>query len=200
MTRNSSRQNRRSIAIFAVIFVVLLGVAALQGVGVSLRGMFGSKPTPDPFGGMPRVLTDFTVLDIQAIRIGSPLTGDELLLSRAEDGRWTAPDAEGELDGETATLIARTMVLLPYLETIHIKDDTVLADFGFVSQNPLALTVEVLLVDGTTHAVFFGGLTPLQDAFYMIVDDRNEIYLVMPQAVEFLRLQLRNPPINLTTD
>ncbi|MEL6272874.1 MAG: hypothetical protein AAFR22_23920, partial [Chloroflexota bacterium] len=188
---------RRLLLTLGLVFVVLVGILLLQIGGVP---QFGAQPTPDPFGDIQRVLTDFTVVDIQAVRIGSPNTGEEFLITRSSDGTWTAPDVAGTLDAEVATAIARTMVILPYSGTVPLQEDTELAQFGFVVQNPRAVSVEILLVDGSTHALFFGGLTPLQDAFYAIVDEREQLYLVDPRAVEFLRLQLRNPPVNLTTE
>lgn len=192
-------KNRRTLIIFGGLFVGLLLIAALQTEGI--RQQFFAEPTPtQAFDDLPRVLRDFTVLDIQAIRIGSPYAEVNFVISRTEDGAWTAPEADGELDRDTATLIARTMVLLPYSEVIPITDETDLEEFGFTDENPFALTAEVLLIDGTTHALFFGGLAPLQTGIYTVVDERDEIYLVEPRAVEFLRAQLRNPPINLTTE
>lgn len=198
------RNNRTTIYILATVFALLIVVVILQGTGAPIIGLRQPTPTADPNAdllNMPRVLTDFTVLDIQAVRIGSPFNDTEFVISRTSDGSWRAPDVTaGTLNIETATLIARTTVLLPYTDTITIDNDIELAEFGFVGQNPGALQVEILLVDGTTHAIFFGGLTPTFDAIYTIVDDRDEIYLVEPRAVEFLRFQLTNPPINLTTE
>jgi len=198
-------KNRRTTIILGVVFAVLLIIVVLQSTGFNPQQLTAlvsrqATPTADPFGGLPRVLTDFTVLDIQAIRLGSPNTGDTLLISRTEQGTWVAPERDGQLDAETATLIARTMVLLPYSDAFPMPPEEELAQFGFVGQNPRAVTVEILLVDGTTHALFFGGLTPMEDGFYTVVDGRDTIYLVEPRAVEFLRLQLRNPPVNLTTE
>ncbi|MEM6529609.1 MAG: hypothetical protein AAF653_15025 [Chloroflexota bacterium] len=190
-------KGRRLLLTLGGVFVLLIVVFLLQVGGVP---QFGARPTPDPFGDIQRVLDNFSVVDIQAVRIGSPNTGQEFLITRSSDGTWTAPEAAGTLDTEVATTIARTMVLLPYTDTVPFQEDTELAQFGFVVQNPRAVTVEILLVDGSAHALFFGGLTPLQDAFYTIVDERDEIYLVEPRAVEFLRFQLRNPPVNLTTE
>jgi hypothetical protein len=198
-------KNRRTLLILGGAFALLLLVVILQGTGINagrVTRLVSGAPTPttDPFSGMPRVLTDFTVLDIQAVRIGSPNTGDSLLISRTAEGTWEAPESDGDLDAETATLIARTMVLLPFFDTFPLPPEEELAQFGFVRQNPRAVTVEILLVDGTTHALFFGGLTPNEDAFYTVVDERETVYLVEPRAVEFLRLQLRHPPVNLTSE
>lgn len=192
-------KNRRTLIIFGVVFVALMGIAALQTEGI--RRQLFPEPSPTPsFEDLPRVLRDFTVLDIRAVRIGSPFANVDFLISRDDNGAWTAPEADGDLQDDAGTLIARTMVLLPYDETIPITEDTDLEQFGFTDQNPYSLTAEVLLVDGTSHALFFGGLAPMQTGIYTVVDERDTIYLVEPRAVEFLRAQLRNPPINLTTE
>jgi len=142
----------------------------------------------------------FTVQDIAAIRLGSPSVEQDLLLVRDTDGRWTAPDYEGGLDVETATLIARTIVILPYSDVIPLDDEADMMAFGLAENNLGALTVEILLRDESAHALFFGGLTPIQDGYYTLVDEQARMYVVEPRAVEFLRVQLRNPPINLTTE
>jgi hypothetical protein len=193
--------NRRTLIILGGLFLGLLAVVIIQntGVEVSLPGRTTATPE-DPFLNIPRVFEDFTVLDIQAIRIQTPDGSSQLLLTRNEEGIWTAPSMAGELETETATLIARTLVLLPYYDTIPITEETNIAQFGFVEDNPLALSVETLLVDETPHAFLVGSLTRDQTGFYVLVDDRETIYVVEPRAIEFLRFQLTNPPTRLTSD
>lgn len=192
--------NRRALFGLGIVFVLLLGVVVLQSQGVFTRLSTPPTSTPNPlvqesvFGGA------FTVQDITAIRLGSPSVEQDLLLVRQGEGIWNAPDYDGTVDGETARLIAQTLVILPYSETVPMTDDTSLGAFGLAENNVGALTVEILLRDETAHALFFGGLTPLQDGYYTLVDEHDDVYVVDPRAVEFLRVQLRNPPINLTTE
>jgi len=192
--------SRRTLVVLGGVFVMLLGIVFLQGSGIFSQPIVAPTPTP----GEPEAQTvfggEFTAQEIAAIRVGNPASGEELLLVRGDDGAWTAPDLQGELDAETVAVIAGTMELLPYSGTVPITGETELAAFGLADNNRSVLSVQVLLANQEAHALLFGGLTPIQDAYYSIVDDRDLIYLIDPRPVEFLRLQLRNPPVNLTSD
>ncbi len=190
--------NRRMLTALGVIFLGLIGLFFYQEYDArNRREQAAAVPTQPPVSieDLPLVFTSFSVLDIQAVRIESTTTDEVFAISRAEDGTWTAPGSEGELDADTATLIARTMVLLPYQQRVATDATTDFESYGFSELNPIGIFVQILLADGTTHAFAVGSRTPTQDAFYVLVDERDAIYLVEPRAIEFLRVQLRNPPI-----
>ena len=134
------------------------------------------------------------VLDIQAIRLENPLTGATFTISRASDGTWTAPESDQTLDTDVATMIAQTIVLLPYEGIVTLTEDSDLDTYGFQSQP--RLFVQVLMSNGDAHIVAIGEVTPSQAAFYALVDERNEVYLLDGRAVAYLLTTLESPPVS----
>ncbi len=177
---------RRTLVIFALIFLVLLALTLVQNRQVA------EQPTPTPEVTFFRVFPDIAVLDIQAIRLRNPAGDESFTISRAEDGTWQAPEFEGTLDENAASSIARTMVLLPYTRTLPLEADTPLDTYGF--QPTPVLMVEFILVTGEVHAVAVGFRTPSETGYYAIVDDRPDLYVLERAAVDFLILVLRQPP------
>lgn len=201
-------RNRRTLIILATVFVSLLVAVILQGrlqtnptatapPGVALTPV----ATPGELAELPRVFEDFRVADIMRLRLAEPNGEASLTLERSGDGSgWTAPDVDGELDPEAAQSIVGTVVLLPYLDIASASPETNLAEYGFVTSNTLAISVEVVLVDGEQHMIFLGGRNPEGNGFYAIVDQREGFYILDARPIEFLRQQLRNPPTRLTTN
>jgi hypothetical protein len=180
---------RRTLVILAAVFAILLVVTLLQNQG---RVLVPSAPTRLPTGIYRRVFPEMAVLDIQAIRLENPQTAATFTISRAPDGRWTAPDSDRTLDTDVATTIAQTIVLLPYEGTVTLTEDSDLEGYGF--QSDPRLFVQVLLSNGDAHIVAIGELTPSAAAFYALVDERDEVYLLDARAVAYLVTMLEAPP------
>lgn len=184
-------RNRRTLFLFIIIFAALVIVAYLQ-----------TRPAPPPPATavptpfLERIFPELAVLDIQAIRLEDPADGRVFTISRGPTGEWTAPDSEGVLDAGAATQIARTIALLPYQRTLEITDETDLAEFGF---DPNAqLFIQIVRMDGSANIVAVGGLTTSQVAYYSLVDEREELYLIESGPIRFLLDFLDTPPLNLT--
>jgi hypothetical protein len=147
-------------------------------------------------GTLLRVFPELAVLDIQAMRLEDLTTNTRLTLARDDNGEWTAPELEGELDSEAVSGIARTFALLPYGRSINILNDTEFADFGF---NPTGqLLFQILKHDGESHVIAVGNLTNSETSYYTLVDERDEIFEVQRGPIDFLRNHILSPPINLT--
>ncbi len=183
-------KSRRNLFILAAVFAILLVVTLLQNQRMVL---VPGAPTPLPTGIYRRVFPQMAVLDIQAIRLENPQSGDNFTISRAADGTWTAPDSEQMLDTEVATTIAQTVVLLPYEGTVTLTEDSDLEGYGF--QSDPRLFIQVLLSNGDAHIVAIGELTPSAAAFYALVDERDEVYLLDARAVAYLLTTLESPPL-----
>jgi hypothetical protein len=174
------KRDRRTLLILFGVFVALALLVTLQA----------RPPETSPYS-TERVFRGFSVDDIQAVRLHSEPESLTFTISRAADGAWTAPDASGRLNTDVAEVIARTMILLPYVTLLEAGDD--LSVYGFV---PLAgLGVEFVLSDGTAHAVVVGFRNPTETGYYALVDERPEIYILERAAVDFLISVLRSPPI-----
>jgi hypothetical protein len=181
---------RRNIVILAMVFAILLIITVLQNEQIVFSP---GAPTPFPTGVYRRVFPEMAVLDIQAIRLENPVSGVTFTISRASDGTWTAPESEQTLDTDVATMIAQTMVLLPYEGTVTLTEDSELVTYGFQTQP--RLLVQVLMSNGDAHIVAVGEVTPSQAAFYALVDERDEVYLLDGRAVAYLLTTLESPPL-----
>lgn len=174
------------------IFLVLVAIRVVVSV-IQQRTAEDSEQYRTPIYDL--VFTDFETADIQAIRLQSPNGERSFTIARAADGiSWIAPENEGVLDQNIANGIATTMILLPSFRAIPITDEINLVDYGF---NPAGyMFITVLLVDGTSHIVAIGGMNIMETAYYALVDERPEIYVVERAAIAFLIAQLVETPIN----
>lgn len=179
--------SRLIISLF-VAFVVLLVVALVQPHN-GFRRLPNVEDAAMANGGL--VFGDFLEGDVIAVRLGDG--SSTLTIAQGVDG-WQEPDQNVQLDADTVTRILSTLVVLPYWETIAVNSEDTLQRFGFVEENPNLFSIEVILADGRTHAILAGSLAPTAEGIYTLVDERPIIYVIEPRALEFLRIQLMNPP------
>ncbi len=187
----------RLIPVLLILFALLAAAVALQNQHIVTPTPWPTiTPTPaispTPTGTLLRVFPDLAVLDIQAIRLQNIADGTEITLARDAAGNWTMPDTEQAVDSTGASAIARTLVLFPYAHSINILDDTKFSDYGF-DPNP-ELLISILKTDGETHTIAVGNLMDSALAYYVLVDERDEIFLVERGAVDFLRNSIASPP------
>lgn len=187
---------RRRLSILLGAFVLLLAIAFLQSRSNNQPQSTPAAPTVDltvtpTLPPLLRVFPDMTVLDIQAIRIEDPNTSDSVTLSRDASDNWTSPDIEGQLDNNKASDIARTIVLMPYSRSINITSETVLKDYGFDPNGQLF--VSLIMKNGDSHILAIGALSETEPIYYVLLDERDEIFEIERGAVEFLRNFLLSP-------
>jgi hypothetical protein len=183
--------NRRIVLIFGVVFATLIVITYLQNQSAT-------APTPIPtqarFESFIGHDLNMTVLDIQAIRLRDPQSGTSFVISRDSAGNWTAPDSEGSLDIDAASNIAKTVVLMPYKQTVALEMNSDLSQYGF--QPNASLLVDVVLGNTSDgHVIAVGSLSPDQLQYYVLVDDKPEVFLIERGAVDYLRSQLTKPPL-----
>ncbi|MCK6577177.1 MAG: DUF4340 domain-containing protein [Anaerolineae bacterium] len=178
-------QRRTGLLILMVVFVGLLLLTLAQ------PPLETSHQPLTPVAPFYRVFPDLAVLDIMAMRIRSPETDDTFTLLRNEQGEWQVADRSGTLEEGAGTVLARTMALLPY--TSEMQAEPNLATYGFTPEGVLA--IEIVLVDGGSHAVAVGFRTPTEQGYYAFVDDRPDLYILDRSAVDYLISQLRDPPV-----
>lgn len=174
------KRDRRVLILLGAVFVALAALVLLQG-----------QPAPTSPYSTARVFDGFTLDEIQAIRLRNPSGSETFMISRAVDGMWTAPEAAGTLNVGVADLIARTMILLPYINQLDRTGEP--EAYGFLPTAGLA--VEFILANGTTHAIIVGFRNPTETGYYAVVDNREEIYILERAAVDFLISVLRSPPV-----
>jgi hypothetical protein len=196
-------RNRIGLLVLLAVFVVLAVLTTLTSQppaeAPAPTATVEAEATPEATfeaGSLLRIFPDLRVLDIQAIRLEDLESSQQLTLTRAADGTWTAPDLEGTLDTEAATNIARTLVLLPYARSINIVPDTEFETYG-LAPTP-RLMFQILKTDGSSHVIAVGSLIDTEAAYYTLVDERDEIFQTERGAVDFLKNQIGTPPIRLT--
>lgn len=196
--------NRRTLFILLIAFVALIAVALFQTRQSSAPGSEATlAPSVRPTIDVAQVINAYTFMgqtlgmnvdDVTAVRLRDPVTKKTFALSRDSNGNWTAPDNPGMLDLTIAENIVKTVVLLPYESTIEVKPDTLLSDFGFRPDG--VFSIEILLRDNKTHAVSIGDLNTTSVSYYGLVDDKKVIYVMERRAIDYLWVQLRNPPVS----
>jgi hypothetical protein len=195
--------NRRTLFILLIAFMALMAIALFQTRQSSAPGSEATlDPSMQPTVNPDQFLSSYIQLgktlgmnidDITAIRLRSPQSQKTFTLSRDSAGNWTAPNNPGTLDLTTADNIAKTVVLLPYEKTIEVKPDTILADFGFRPDG--VFSIEILLRDNKSHAITIGDLNASEVSYYGLVDDKSLIYIMERRAIDYLWIQLRQPPV-----
>lgn len=178
-------RGRVTLLVLLLIFAVLVALTLVQS------NMPSATPTPSA-RPLYLVYDDLPVLSMLAIRLRIPGEEGGLTLVRDEAGTWTRADGMA-IDADTASSIARTVALLPYLRTITPEGDD-LSAFGFLPRGIFG--IEAVLVDGTTAAIEIGDLARSDDGYFAVVDDRPDIYLLHRPAVDFLiqQYQQRDDP------
>lgn len=192
-------RNRRTAPILFVVFLALVGLLVMQNNQITEEAQRPPTPTPTPEsagGTLLRIFPELRVVDLQAIRIEDPNTGENVSISRDSEGVWQSLDPAQTLERTDASSIARTIILLPYNKSVNILNETKFADYG-LDDSPYLL-LQFVLVDGSGHGIIVGDLTPSGEAYYSLVDDRDEIYEIERGPIEFLLDFVLLPPVNLT--
>lgn len=179
---------RRTLLGLLIIFAVLLVITFLLSGADTQEAARHQSELP-----FDRVFADWTENDIQAVRLQNA-EGDRFLtiVWDTQSNQWLTPDMPGTLDQQAATLIGRTMVLLPYDRTIEVMRASDLPAYGF--EPTPTLLIQIVLTNGEQHGVIVGGLSSSGNSYYGLVDNRPAIYLLQSPAIEFLLNLLETPP------
>jgi hypothetical protein len=180
--------NRRVVLVFLVVFAALVILVVLQNRQLSQQPAPGETPFI-----VARALPDIDSADeIQAIRLQDPSSEAVFVLNRTEIG-WEAPETEGELNQAAAEAIATTVALLPVQRLLPPEED--LSVYG-LSEAGSTLFIQVVLTDGSGHAVAVGALSAAGTTYYALVDENEAVFILERGAVDFLQVALRNPPVS----
>lgn len=185
----------RTVSVLAGIFVFLVVIFILQEQNHSEDSSQPLVPSPASTVTFQRIFPELAVLDLAAIRLFDPATEQDFTMARdGGTGEWEVLSHDGTLNAEMATLIARTVVLLPYRRSIAIEEDADLAPYGFHPTGDFL--IQFTTIDNQQHIVAIGA--PVLDipTFYGLVDDRPEVYLIERAAVDFLLENFVNPPLD----
>lgn len=188
------------LTLLGIFFILALAITATEPpapAAIPASATPTPTPTPEiPSGTLLRVFPELTVLEIQAIQLQNLEIDREFTLARDAEGNWIAPDLEGEVDSASASSIARTLALLPYGRSLNILPETRFTEYGLAPRPRLIFTI--LKVDGSSHVIAVGNLTDTQHAYFVLADDRDELFQVERGPVDFLANFIVSPPIRLT--
>jgi hypothetical protein len=182
--------NRRILLILGVVFIALVIITFAQQQAATVIPI----PTDARYTSFIGLDLNMTVLDIQAIRLRDPQSDTSFVISRDASGNWTAPDSEGSLDTTTASNIAKTVVAMPYKQAVNLETNPDLAQYGFQPNGSLLVDV-VLKNSSDGHVIAVGGLSPTGLEYYVLVDDKPQVFLIERGAVDYLKSQLTKPPL-----
>jgi hypothetical protein len=127
---------------------------------------------------------------IQAVRIEVPGTERALTIARQADGSWIIPGEDDDLDPGQAEAVLTTLALLPYYQRLPGAAEGDRREYGY---NPLgSLLIQIIMRDGSQHALAVGSLSPTRDSYYIILDTTPDIYVVERRAVDFLYVIMRD--------
>lgn len=170
-----------------LLLCLLVGLATWQARSIS--------PAPTPVATAPSrhtlVFENMPVRSILGIRLSEPNSEVSLILLRDSIGNWQLPTEFPHITSDIATLIARTFALLTYFDSFSFDTSQDLTQYGFINGSPLTLSTEIILTDGTTHAMQVGDLSGTGSGYYALVDGQPRLYLLEPKAIEFLIQHLR---------
>jgi hypothetical protein len=178
-------QRRILFGLGAMFFALLALVAFLN------RPTTPNAPTTIDFA---TVFSDFTVDDIQAIRLEDPRNPRSFTLQRDEDAAWIAPENAGTLNLEIADLLAQTVTIIPYQRIIPLAENANMGDYGFTPSGRLLL--QIVVRDGRQYGMIVGGRTPADSGYYALVDNRPELYILERGAIDFMISSLITPPVS----
>jgi hypothetical protein len=183
--------NRRLIGTLLLIFAVLVVIRLLQLNPAPAQQ--AAQPTANSAYAFLGLRINLPASDIQAVRLREPASNKSFVITRSLDGTWTAPESQGRLDQAAASNIAKTVVLMPYSRSIPQAQQSRLSEYGFGDTG--TLSVEVVTTDGGGHAFAVGNLVTSGLEYYVLVDNLPEVFIVDRRAVDYLLVQLRNPPL-----
>ncbi|PJF31622.1 MAG: hypothetical protein CUN52_02685 [Phototrophicales bacterium] len=182
-----------------VIFIVLAILVVIQ----EPRNPSAIQPTAQPTDqtnqgfGDNRVYIGLDASAIQAIRLLDPNSGQSVTFARNPIRLWTLPFIEGvSLDQTAMQDIERTLVIMPYAHQF-IPEAQRLTEYGFLSDGRHYFSVLFTMDDGTTHTISIGNPTEFNGraVYYAVVDEREEMYLIYREPIDFLTQQFLKPPI-----
>jgi len=198
--------DRRTIMIFAVVFVLLFATVVWQGVQLTRQPNPTGTNAPQQtqpannsgLGELPLVFPDMATIAIQRIEFTNPDQTQSFTLTR-DQNTWVLNTEDGGIPAdEEGRALAQTISILPYQEIVETDSETDLSQFGFVVSNPDAFIMSIRTINGQTHRVIVGGLDQAETGFYAIVDDRPGFYLLDARAIAFVQSNLRNLSTRLT--
>lgn len=174
----------RSLVLLIGVFVVL--------IVISLMAQIVPPATPEisttPF--YQRVYPNLEPESITAISVTDSQGEGIVLRYDASNQRWVFEATGAVFATDVAENITSTLSILPYVQTLPAPTETELRTYGLTQDR--ALLIAAVTDEGQTHAVLVGLLTPSSTSYYVLVDQRPEVYLVERAAIDYIAAVTRS--------
>jgi hypothetical protein len=184
---------------FLVLFIVLAVLVVIQ-----------EPPSADPIEptapalsqteqvfGENQVYNGLEGSAIQAIRLLDPHSEQSVTFTRNPINLWITPYVEDVvLDQTVMQTIERTLVIMPFAYQFMPEAEK-LIEYGFLADGKHYFSILFVTDDGTAHTIAVGNPTEYggRQVYYAVVDDREEMYLIYREPIDYLTSQFLKPPI-----
>lgn len=193
---------RYKLSMLHVLFVVFILMGALLYFSDNKQnnplGTVITTPSPTP---QQVVFSGLTGGEITAIQLFDPNSRTRLTLEYTNTG-WQALEYPNEvISQQEISYILTTLANLPYQRSFPVDATSQLGQYGFYANGQYLFGVQFITMDGNGHVLAIGNpasdhMTPTPNqAFYALVDDLPEMYLVSAPAVYYLIDKMTNPPL-----
>ncbi|RMG90308.1 MAG: DUF4340 domain-containing protein [Chloroflexi bacterium] len=148
-----------------------------------------AAPTDDTSspGLAARIFPTITPEQVMAVRLTDPQENISMTIVQQDDGTWGLADSPQTLDQDIMLALIRAAIEMRYRKSIPLDETETLSTYGLDEERVL-MVVTLLLDDGSGHNIAIGDITPMRDAFYALVDEQDEVFLIdrAPDPVSFL--------------
>ncbi len=177
-------KRNRSLIFLAGIFLALVVISLI----VQIAPQASSQISATPF--YHRVYPELDPATITAIRvIDSEGEGITLRLDTTNE-RWVYEATGAIFSTDVVDNMTMTLSLLPYLQTLPAPTEAELRSYGLTQDQ--ALFVAAVTEEGQSHALLIGLLTPSETSYYVLVDERPEVYIVERAAIDYIAAVTRS--------
>jgi hypothetical protein len=104
---------------------------------------------------------------------------------------WISPNSPQSINQESVNDVALTLSELPVIDLFDGIEPDRYGEFG-LSRVDYLMIIQLVLQDGTPHALIIGNRTEDEQGYYALVDDRPQIYVLGRGAIEFLAFAVRS--------
>lgn len=155
-----------------------------------------ATPTPDPV-----IFPALTGGEITAVQLIDPHSRTRLTLEYTDAGWYALEYPDRTLSQQEVAYILTTIANLPYQRAFSVDTNSSLEQYGFFANGQYLFGIQFLMMDGSGHVIAVGNPssdhktpTPNQ-AFYALVDDVPQMYLVSAPAIYYLIGKMTEPPL-----
>ena len=172
----------------------LMGLFASLGVLVFLQTRILTPPSPTSNPASTPIVSLIRLYDWSpdALQALSLEVRDIAPLQLQRQGElWISPLSDQSINQQAVQDVAFTLSELPVIDVFDGIEPDRYGEFG-LSRVDYLMIIQLVLQDGTPHALIVGQRTSDEQGYYAIVDDRPQVYVLGRGAIEFLAFAVRS--------